>query len=196
MGEDINFVLPCRQWSHSLVVPLVPSMMKGCCEKREWKGGKLTFEWTGNLASHPTIRTNQLQKTETHMRAQKFIIFLNYGPLLFTIIFFKFLTRAPSQNWHIYEPNIPFACLFLVLAGSFDKLTLAMAEISNVRLIISNAHFYFKLLYPNNTMVDFKTTYRKDIGYITKMSIVTFFIIHHDSRMCDNFSALTAKVVI
>ena len=85
---------------------------------------------------------------------------------------------------------------FLVLEGSSDELTLAMAEISNVRLIISNAHFYFKLLYPNNTMVDFKTTYRRDIGYITKMSIVTFFIIHHDSRMCDNFSALTAKVVI
>ena len=84
-----------------------------------------------------------------------------------------------------------------MLEGSSDELTLAMAEISNVRLIISNAHFYFKLLYPNNTMVDFRTTtYRKDIGYITKMSIVTFFIIHHDSRMCDNFSALTAKVVI
>ena len=87
MGEDINFVLPCRQWSHSLVVPLVPSMMKGCCEKREWKGGKLTFEWTGNLASHPTIRTNQLQKTDTHLRAQKFIMLWIMDHALYNHVF-------------------------------------------------------------------------------------------------------------
>ena len=119
MGEDINFVLPCRQWSHSLVVPLVHSMMKGCCEKWEWKGGKLTFEWTGNLASHPTIRTNQLQKTDTHLRAQNFIMlwimdhcflqsyFLNFqqGSLFKTSTFMDQISQVFSLCWQEFLIN-------------------------------------------------------------------------------------------